>query len=97
MSRRRRIWETLYLGRIEQLGQVLERESIDEVIIALPNSAITKIGRVIAVCENYPARVRIIPDYFEFMSPRFGISRFGVLPAVFPSAPTPWSKCIGGF
>jgi putative colanic acid biosynthesis UDP-glucose lipid carrier transferase len=72
----------LYLGRIDQLGQILEREKIDEVIIALPNSAIKKIGRVIAVCENYPTRVRIIPDYFEFMSPRFGISCFGSFPLI---------------
>ena len=72
----------VYLGKIEQLGQVLERERIDEVIIALPNAAINKIGRVIAVCENYPTRVRIIPDYFEFMSPRFGISRFGGFPLI---------------
>jgi putative colanic acid biosynthesis UDP-glucose lipid carrier transferase len=72
----------LYLGKIDQLGQVLEREKIDEVIIALPNSAIKKIARVITVCENYPTRVRIIPDYFEFMSPRFGISCFGSFPLI---------------
>jgi putative colanic acid biosynthesis UDP-glucose lipid carrier transferase len=72
----------LYLGRIDQLDQIINREKIDEVIIALPNSAIKKIARVIAVCENYPTRVRIIPDYFEFMSPRFEISRFGSFPLI---------------
>lgn len=72
----------LYLGRIDQLGQIINREKIDEVIIALPNAAIKKIGQVIAVCERYPTRVRIIPDYFEFMSPRFEISRFGSFPLI---------------
>ena len=72
----------LYLGKIDQLGQIVNREKIDEVIIALPNAAIKEIGQVIAICENYPTRVRIIPDYFEFMSPRFEISRFGSFPLI---------------
>ena len=72
----------LYLGKIDQLGQIVNREKIDEVIIALPNAASKEIGQVIAICENYPTRVRIIPDYFEFMSPRFEISRFGSFPLI---------------
>ncbi|HEX7503354.1 MAG TPA: undecaprenyl-phosphate glucose phosphotransferase, partial [Acidobacteriota bacterium] len=71
-----------HLGTIEQLSQVLEREKVDDVVIALPNSAMNKIGQVIAVCENFPVRVRIIPDYFKFMSPRFEISRFGSFPLI---------------
>ena len=70
----------LYLGKIDQLASVLEHEKIDEVIIAFPYTAIEKIGAVIAICENYPTRVRIIPEYFKFMSVRFRISRFGAFP-----------------
>jgi len=72
----------LYLGKIDQLEQIFNHEKIDEVIIVLPNSAKAQIDRVIAVCENSPTRVRIIPDYFEFMSPHFGISRFGSFPLI---------------
>ena len=72
----------LYLGKIDQLEQIFNREKIDEVIIALPNSVMAQIDRVIAVCENSSTRVRIIPDYFEFRSPRFGISRFGSFPFI---------------
>ncbi len=68
------------LGTIAQLPKILEREKIDNVVIALSNKDLDKIGEIIAVCENFPTRVRIIPDYFEFMSPRFGISRFGAFP-----------------
>jgi putative colanic acid biosynthesis UDP-glucose lipid carrier transferase len=74
--------ESLYLGEIDQLAQVLDREIIDEVVITLPNSAGMKIRQIIATCENYPTRVRIVPDYFEFMSPRFEISRFGSFPLI---------------
>ncbi len=74
--------ENMHLGSFDQLASVLEREMIDEVIIALPNTANKKIGKVIAVCEKYPIQVRIIPDYFEFMSLRFGVSRFASFPLI---------------
>ncbi|MFH2107279.1 MAG: undecaprenyl-phosphate glucose phosphotransferase [Chrysiogenia bacterium] len=70
----------LYLGKIDNLASVLEHEKIDEVIIAFPHAAIEEIGPVIAICENYPTQVRIIPEYFKFMSGRFRISRFGAFP-----------------
>jgi putative colanic acid biosynthesis UDP-glucose lipid carrier transferase len=72
----------MHLGPIDCLDRILEREKADEVIIALPHAATKKIGQVIAVCENFPARIRIIPDYFEFMSPRFGVSRFASFPLI---------------
>ena len=71
-----------YLGTLDQLEAVIERERIDDVVIALPNSDFAGIGRVISVCERALVPVRIIPDYFEFMSPRFEISRFGSLPLI---------------
>ena len=89
--------EHMHLGDIDQLPLVLEREKIDEVIIALPNSANKKIGKVIAVCENYPTQVRIIPDYFEFMSPRFGISRFAVISPDFHPRQSPGKIALAGF
>jgi putative colanic acid biosysnthesis UDP-glucose lipid carrier transferase len=71
-----------YLGAIDQLAQVLERERVDEVVITLPNSELKKIAQVIDACEGFPVQVRIIPDYFKFMNPRFGISRFGNFPII---------------
>ncbi len=71
-----------YLGTTRQLPGVLEREKVDDVVIALPDSAMDEIGRIIAACENFPVRVRIIPSYFTLMSPRFEISRFGSFPLI---------------
>ncbi len=71
-----------HLGTIRQLPEVLDREAADNVVIALPNAELGKLGAVIAACGNSPAQVRIIPDYFEFMSPRFGVSRFGAFPLI---------------
>jgi len=74
--------EPRWLGTIDQLAQVIEREKVDEVVIALPHSDMEKFGDLIDTCENFPVRVRIIPDYFRFMSPRFGISRLGMFPLI---------------
>lgn len=77
-----RIEDEIYLGRIGELEEILGGDGIDEVVIALPNSAFRQIDRVIAVCENFPARVRIIPDYFKFMSSRFDVSVFASFPII---------------
>ena len=71
-----------FLGTIDQLPLVLEREKVDGVVIALPNTAMDRIGQIIAICEKFPTRVWIIPDYFRFLSPRFEISRFGTFPLI---------------
>ena len=75
-------FDCAYLGTVQQLPGILDREAVDNVVIALPNVELGKLGAVIAACENSPAQVRIIPDYFEFMSPRFEVSRFGAFPLI---------------
>jgi putative colanic acid biosynthesis UDP-glucose lipid carrier transferase len=70
----------MHLGGIHDLAAVLERSEIDDVVIALPNGATRQIARVVAACEGAPVRVRIIPDYFEFLRPRFEVARFGPFP-----------------
>ncbi|MBN2345759.1 MAG: undecaprenyl-phosphate glucose phosphotransferase [Candidatus Aminicenantes bacterium] len=74
--------ESLHLGSLKQLADVLEREAVDEVIIALPHSDADAIRQVIAVCENYPVQVSIIPEFFQFTRSRFRISRLGPFPLV---------------
>ena len=70
----------LYLGGIDDLAGVLERGEIDDVVIALPNGATRQLARVVDACQGAPVRVRIIPDYFEFLRPRFEVTRFGPFP-----------------
>jgi putative colanic acid biosynthesis UDP-glucose lipid carrier transferase len=70
----------LHLGGIGDLAGVLERGEIDDVVIALPNGATRQLARVVDACEAAPVRVSIIPDYFEFLRPRFEVARFGPFP-----------------
>lgn len=71
-----------YLGKISNLEKVLTENSVEDVLIALPNYAYDKILEVIKICKNYATRVKIIPDYFKFFSTKYEISRFGSFPVI---------------
>jgi len=71
-----------YLGSIDNLEAVLQNETVDEVVIALPNDALDRIDQVTSCCEKFPTNVRIIPDYFRFIAPRFNVSIVGDFPII---------------
>lgn len=71
-----------YIGPISQLDNVLSKEQIDSVIVALPNYATEKLAEVIHVCERHTTRVKIIPNYFKFVSSKYNVSMFGPFPIV---------------
>lgn len=71
-----------YLGRINDLDLVLQKENIDNVVVALPNYATEKIEDVIRTCEKYTTRIKIIPDYFKFLSSKYSITMFGQFPVI---------------
>ena len=72
----------LYLGKINDLDELLAGGNIDDIIIALPNYATDRIEDVIKTCERYTTRVRIIPDYFRFVSSKYNVSMFGRFPII---------------
>jgi putative colanic acid biosynthesis UDP-glucose lipid carrier transferase len=71
-----------YAGPISELDTILESKNVDDVIIALPNYAFSKIKEVITICEKYPIKVRLIPDYFQFISDKYSVSMFGSFPVI---------------
>ncbi len=71
-----------YLGGLDKLESVLQSTLIDEVVIALPAQAVEKIDSVIKICDNNTTRVKIIPDYFRFVSGKFEISMFDRFPVI---------------
>ena len=56
-----------YLGKIDELDDILNKQHVDDIIIALPNYANERIEDVVTICEKHTTRVRIIPDYFKFI------------------------------
>jgi exopolysaccharide biosynthesis polyprenyl glycosylphosphotransferase len=54
------------LGRLEDLEDILMRNAIDEVLIALPiKSQYTEIQRVMQICERVGVRAKYLADLFE--------------------------------
>jgi putative colanic acid biosynthesis UDP-glucose lipid carrier transferase len=62
-----------YLGTIDKLDYLLAHVLIDEVIICLPNYASERLSYIIDICRNYVTSVRIIPDYFKFLSEKYEV------------------------
>ncbi|WP_026897742.1 undecaprenyl-phosphate glucose phosphotransferase [Daejeonella oryzae] len=72
-----------YLGKIEDVEEVLNRyEDIDEIVVALPNSASKGLKTIINAAQQEAVRLRIIPDYFHYFSSKYGISMFEGLPMI---------------
>lgn len=71
-----------YLGQIDNLEYILGKKYVDDVVVALPGYEINKIDSIIKVCNKEAVRVRIIPDYFRFLSPKYRISMFGEFPII---------------
>jgi len=71
-----------YLGKISDLDSVLINKSVDDVIITLPNYATDKIETVVKTCEKHTIRIRIIPDYFKFISSKYNVSMYGRFPII---------------
>ncbi|PJA98350.1 MAG: undecaprenyl-phosphate glucose phosphotransferase [Ignavibacteriales bacterium CG_4_9_14_3_um_filter_30_11] len=71
-----------YLGKIEELNAILSKQQIDDVIVALPNYATDKLEEVVKTCENHTTRIKIIPDYFRFVSNKYSISVFDKFPII---------------
>jgi len=71
-----------YIGPISELNRLLSEIPIENVIIALPNYAYSKLEEVVRTCEKYTTRVKIIPDYFRFGSNKLNVSMFGPFPVL---------------
>jgi putative colanic acid biosynthesis UDP-glucose lipid carrier transferase len=65
-----------------ELEGFLEKGEIDEVVFAIEQIDYDFYDELIGVCENYPVRVKIIPEYIKLMSKKFIISSFGNIPII---------------
>jgi Undecaprenyl-phosphate glucose phosphotransferase len=68
------------LGGCHTLLSLLEKESVDEVVVALPLKAYEKYGKIVGACEDAGIRVRIIPDYNRYLPGRPIVENFDGIP-----------------
>jgi exopolysaccharide biosynthesis polyprenyl glycosylphosphotransferase len=58
------------LGPIDMAARIVERKQIDEVLVALPAHAHSRLANLVTLLHSLPVRVRVVPDYF-------GLAYFG--------------------
>lgn len=68
------------LGTIDSIHTVLKQNVVDEVIVAVPRSKISKIGKIFAACEEEAVNIRLMSDMFDFQVARMRLSIVGGIP-----------------
>ncbi len=71
-----------YWGKIENLGNILKGNAIDEVVIGLPNIENRQIQECIEVCDYYKTKARIIPDFYQYASSTAQVNNIGLVPVI---------------
>jgi putative colanic acid biosysnthesis UDP-glucose lipid carrier transferase len=71
-----------YLGKLKDLRTILVCRRVDEVVVTLPAESRDAIQDVIKTCDDYLARVKILPDYYPLLTNNFSISRFSRFPMI---------------
>ncbi len=70
------------LGTIQDTSALVKAHQVDEVIFALPLRSHGVIEWLVLALQNYPVRVRVVPDYFDLAMSRATVEDFNGLPLV---------------
>jgi Undecaprenyl-phosphate glucose phosphotransferase len=70
------------LGTPREVGAIIQREHIDQLIIALSFRAYDAVEEVLAQVENEPVEVMLVPDLSRYRSLRCGVEDLAGLPAL---------------
>lgn len=71
-----------YLGCIDQLESILSKNKIDDVIIALPESAVNKCKFIQTITDKYPVRLQLIPDLAKYSDSKYEINMVSNIPVL---------------
>ncbi len=74
--------DDLILGKVEDIGSILDNQYFDEIVIALPLVEKDLLRQVIGIAEFYGKRIRMIPDFYRIIDRRFKIGSIGDIPMV---------------
>jgi exopolysaccharide biosynthesis polyprenyl glycosylphosphotransferase len=79
--------EKSVLGSLDTVRQVIAREGVDDVVVALPRSAHERLNWVVGELHDLPVKVWIIPDYFSLALHRATVEEFAGIPMLDLRAP----------
>lgn len=71
-----------YLGKINQLEEILMSVSTSEIILALSNAEAGLVKKIIQVCEEYNRKVRLIPDLEKYTNANIEVADLGIMPVL---------------
>lgn len=68
------------LGHSREISQVIEAQTVDEVIIGMPEASHQDILSIIANCERERVAIKVFPDVFQIMATEVSIGDLNGLP-----------------
>ncbi|MFA6085483.1 undecaprenyl-phosphate glucose phosphotransferase [Mucilaginibacter sp.] len=73
-----------YLGKIDHIDDYITNNmsDVDEVVIALPNTAHHKIKHIANIVGNHAVKLRIIPAYHDLISSQYNIGVYNGFPMI---------------
>ena len=86
-DRSKRAITSKILGSLNQVRQVINQQSVDDVVLALPRRAYKRVNSLVAELHDMPVKVWVIPDYFSLALQRASMEEFASLPMLDLRAP----------
>ncbi len=75
------------IGYLAEAREVVVREAVDEIVIALPGWAHERTNHLVAELHDLPVKVWVIPDYFSITLYRARVEEFAGIPLLDLRAP----------
>ncbi len=68
------------LGFLADIAAIVERESLDRILVALPLSEHHRMLDVVAACDRLPVEILFVPDLLEIMTQKVRVSEIDGMP-----------------
>ena len=75
------------IGKLDSVRQVIARESVEDVVLALPRAANERLNWVVSELHDLPVKVWLIPDYFSLALHHATVEEFAGIPMLDLRAP----------
>lgn len=69
-------------GTVKDLEEVVTRENIDELVVALPAQRRSRIVEIVANMQRYPVVIRVVPDLLDIVTIRATVEDYGGIPLI---------------
>ena len=77
-----RVDGTEVIGTVRELRDVLTRQQVDQVLVALPSRSFHRLPRIMEICADTTVDVKLVPDVYQYATLFGGLEEFGGLPIV---------------